>query len=149
MPKYFYEDFPLGNVREIQGPTLTESSIVDFASQFDPQLFHTDPLRARDSPYGGLIASGFHTACICLRMVCDNYLLETANLGSPGMRELKWTAPVRPGDALKLRVTVIEATPSRSKPDRGVVTQRWEAFNQRDEKVFEMTGLSIMKRREA
>lgn len=149
MPKYFYEDFPLGDVREVEGPTLTEAEIIGFASQFDPQYFHTDPARAKDSPYGGLIASGFHTACLCLRLVCDSYLLDTANLGSPGMRELKWTAPVRPGDSLRLRVTVIEASPSRSKPDRGVVTQRWEAFNQRDEKVFEMTGLSIMKRRDA
>ncbi len=149
MPKYYYEDFPLGNVREIQGPTLTEEAIIGFATQFDPQFFHTDPVRAKESLYGGLIASGFHTACVCLRLVCDDYLLETANLGSPGMRELKWIAPVRVGDTIRLRVTVTEATPSRSKPDRGVVTQCWEAFNQRDEKVFEMTGLSIMKRREA
>jgi acyl dehydratase len=145
--KYYFEDFPVGNVREFVGPPLTEAEIVDFAQKYDPQFFHVDPVRAKDSIYGGLIASGFHTIGICMRLACDGYLLETANMGSPGVREIKWLGPVRPGDQLRLRITAIEATPSRSKPDRGVITHRWDAFNQRDEKVLEMIGLTMLQRR--
>ena len=145
----YFEDFPVGSTHDAQGPTLTEASIIEFARQYDPQYFHIDPIRARDSIYGGLIASGWQTAALCMRMLCDAYVLQTDNLGSPGMQDLKWLKPVRPGDTVRMRMTVREARVSNSKPDRGLILQFMEVFNQRDEKVMEMTGWGYMKRRPA
>lgn len=143
----YFEDFPVGSTREAQGPTLTEESIIAFAQEYDPQYFHTDPVRARESIFGGLIASGWQTAALCMRLMCDAYISQTDNLGSPGMQDLKWLIPVRPGDSVRLRMTVREARVSNSKPDRGLLLQLFEVFNQRDEKVMEMTGWGYMKRR--
>ncbi len=146
--KYCFEDFAPGDVWDIPGPVLTQQEIVEFASQFDPQSFHVDEEAALRSPYGGLIASGWHTVSICMRLVCDRYLLKTASFGSPGVEHLRWLAPVRPGDRLLLRLTVIEAKISRSKPDRGSVLHRWEVFNQKDELVMTMEGWGIFARRQ-
>src|SRR5678816_213891 len=117
--KYCFEDFHAGMVIEHPGPTLTLEDILEFARRYDPQPFHTDEEAAKRSIYGGLIASGWQTTSLTTRMMCDSYLLDAASLGSPGMRELSWLAPVRPGDTLRLRMTVLETRPSRSKPDRG------------------------------
>ena len=147
--KYWFEDFPVGMVVEIPGPTLTAESIVEFAGRYDPQPFHTDEAAGRASVFGGLIASGWQTVSLAMRMICDAYLLEVASLGSPGVNEVRWLKPVRPGDTLRLRMSVLEAKPSASKPDRGTVLHRWEVFNHKDETVMTMEGYGMFRRRRA
>lgn len=145
--KYYWEDFEVGrHFERIAGP-LTRESIVDFARQYDPQPFHVDEEAAAHSVYGGLIASGWQTCALGMRMICDAYLLEAASMGSPGVDAVRWLKPVRPGDRLRLRTTVLEATASRSKPDRGFVRSRWEMFNQNDELVMTMEGAGMFRRR--
>jgi len=145
--KLYFEDFVPGLVRELDGPTLTRDEIVEFASRYDPQYFHVDEVAAKDSPFGGLVASGWQTVAITMRLICDAYLVEAVSHGSPGVDEVRWTRPVRPGDRLKLRMTVLEAKPSRSKPDRGTVLHRWEVFNQHGELVMHMQGYGMFARR--
>jgi acyl dehydratase len=145
--KYTFEDFRVGMVIEQPGPTLTREDILEFARRYDPQPFHADEEAAKRSIYGGLIASGWQTVSLCTRMMCDAYLLASTGLGSPGMREVSWLKPVRPGDTLRLRMTVLEAKPSTSKPDRGSVLHRWEVFNQAGEAVLRMEGIGMFKRR--
>ena len=148
-PQYYFEDFPPGLVIETPAVTFSAGEIIEFASRYDPQVFHTDPDRARQSAFGGLIASGWHTASIAMRLICDTYLLKAASIGSPGVKDLRWLKPVRPGDAMRIRMTVEESRPSSSKPDRGAVTHRWEGFNQHGEKVLEMHGVGLFFRRPA
>jgi acyl dehydratase len=143
----YFEDYVAGQVHEIGTITVSEPEIVQFAKQFDPQYFHTDAEKAKASRFGGIIASGWHTAALAMRLYVDHYLSHAASLASPGVDELRWLNPVRPGDALRVRVTILEARPSRSKPDRGVVRGKIEAFNQRDELVLSMLGISIIGRR--
>jgi acyl dehydratase len=145
--KYYFEDFPAGMALEISGPTLTRDSILEYARRYDPQPFHVDEEAAKQSIFGGLIASGWHTVSLCMRMICDAYLIEAASLGSPGVKEVSWTKPVRPGDTLRLKMTVLEAKTSRSKPDRGTVLHRWEVFNQNQELVMRMEGYGMFRRR--
>ena len=145
--KYYFEDFTPGRVWEMDGSTLGKDELVDFARRFDPQDFHVDERAAEDSPYGGLIASGWQTVALCMRMICDTYLLQAASLGSPGVNEVRWTKPVRPGDRLRMKMTVLESKISRSKPDRGTVLHRWEVFNQRGEMVMHMEGFGMYARR--
>lgn len=128
------------------GPHLmTEEAIVAFATEFDPQRFHVDPEAARETIYGGLIASGWHTASVMMKLLAT--LLGPASLGSPGGEELRWHAPVRPGDELSLRVVVESARPSASKPDRGLMVWRNELHNQHDELVFSFTSTMLLARR--
>jgi acyl dehydratase len=129
-----FEDYVPGSVHEFGRIEIDETEIIFFARQFDPQLFHTDPEGAKSTIYGGLIASGWHTASLMMRECVRYYLPRAASLGSPGVDELSWNLPVRPGDTLTVRVTVLEANRSRSKPDRGIVTSLWEVLNQ-DRKV--------------
>lgn len=145
--KYYFEDFAPGRTWEIEGPAIGGDDIVAFARRFDPQYFHVDERAAADSPFGGLIASGWQTAAICMRLICDAYLLESASLGSPGVNELRWTKPVRPGDRLRMRMTVLEAKRSRSKPDRGTVLHRWDVYNQHGDLVMYMEGYGMYGRR--
>ena len=145
--KYWFEDFAVGMRLEVPGPVLTRDSIMEFARRYDPQPFHVDEEAAKQSAYGGLIASGWHTVSLAMRMICDAYLLDAASLGSPGVNEVRWLKPVRPGDAIRLRMTVLEAKPSKSKPDRGTVLHRWEVFNQKDETVMTMEGYGMFRRR--
>jgi acyl dehydratase len=126
---------------------VTEERIIQFARQFDPQYFHIDLEKAKASRFGGLIASGWHTVSLAMRLYVDHYLSHVASLASPGTDEIRWPNPVRPGDTLRIRVTIIEARPSRSKPDRGVVRAKVEALNQKDELVLSMIGISIIGRR--
>jgi len=147
--KYCFEDFRVGMVIEQPGPTLTRDDILEFARRYDPQPIHLDEEAAKRSIYGGLIASGWQTVSLCTRMMCDSYLLDSAGLGSPGMREVSWLKPVRPGDTLRLRMTVLETKPSTSKLDRGSVLHRWEVFNQAGEPVLRMEGTGLFKRRNA
>jgi acyl dehydratase len=146
----YLEDFVPGQVIESAPRTVTREEIVDFARQWDPQPIHVDEEAARRSPFGGLIASGWHTAALCMRMVVDTALGdETGNLGSPGVDELRWLKPVRPGDTLRVRIEVVEVKPSRSKPDRGLVRLRYTVRNQGDEDVMTMVAMGIMRRRPA
>jgi acyl dehydratase len=147
MTRYWIEDFTPGWTFENGPRTLTAAEIVAFAREWDPQAYHTDEARARESPYGGLIASGWQTAGVAMRLMCDGYLLESSCVGSPGIDELKFLKPVRPGDALRFRSTVIEVAPSKTKPNRGTVTFRWEVVNQHGEVALSMLGKQLFLRR--
>ena len=149
MTRYWFEDFTPGWTFENGPRTLTAAEIVAFAREWDPQTFHTDEVRARESPFGGLIASGWQTAGVAMRLMCDGYLLESSCVGSPGIDELKFLKPVRPGDALRFRSTVIDAAPSKTKPNRGTVTFRWEVINQRGEVALSMLGKQLFLKRPA
>jgi acyl dehydratase len=149
MIKYYFEDFTPGWTFENGPRTLTAQEIVAFAREWDPQTFHTDAEKARASPYGGLIASGWQTGVVAMRLMCDGYLLETSCVGSPGIDEMRFLKPVRPGDALRFRSTVIGASASRTKPNRGTVTFRWEVINQHGEVVLSMIGKQLFLRRPA
>jgi len=145
--KYYWEDFTPGRVFETPTRTLSEEDIVRFAREYDPQIFHTDAEAARATPFGGLIASGWQTCGITMRLMCDGYLLETSCAGSPGLEELRWLKPVRPGDTLRLKTTVLESTPSGKQPNRGTVLFRWDTLNQNDEIVLSMRGRQLFLRR--
>jgi len=144
----YFEDYTPGQVYELGTVTVSEAEIIDFARQFDPQYFHIDPEKAKSSRFGGIIASGWHTIGVTMRLYVDHFLSHVASLASPGIDEIRWPNPVRPGDILKVRVSVLEARPSGSKPDRGVVRAKIEAINQRNEQVLSMIGISILGRRE-
>jgi acyl dehydratase len=140
-----FEDYPVGAVA-VYGPvTVDEAAIIDFGRRFDPQPFHVDPQRAADGPFGGVIASGWHTGSLMMRLLVDHYLPRRAGLGSPGIDELRWLAPVRPGDQLMLRVTVTDARRSRSKPDRGLVHTANEMVNQRGEAVMTLKAMTLIR----
>jgi len=145
----YLEDFTVGQVREFGRYLVTAAEIVDFAKRYDPQPFHTDPEAAKKSFYGGLIASGWMTCAMAMRMVCDDYVLKSASLGSPGVDQIRWKQPVRPDDVLRMRLTVLEVRPSQSKPDRGIVRTGWEVINQRDEIVMTSQGMGMFRRRPA
>ncbi len=145
--KYYWEDFTPGRVFETATRSLAEDDITRFAREYDPQSYHTDVDAAKNSPYGGLIASGWQTCGVTMRLMCDGYLLETSCVGSPGLEELRWLKPVRPGDALRLRSTVLETTPSAKQPNRGTVLFLWETLNQNSEVVLSMRGRQMFLRR--
>ena len=145
--KYYWEDFIPGRVFETATRTLAEEDIVRFAREYDPQAYHTDAEAARHSPFGGLIASGWQTCGVMMRLMCDGYLLESSCAGSPGLEELRWLKPVRPGDALRLKTTVIAATPSAKQPNRGTVLFLWETLNQNGEVVLSIRGRQLFLRR--
>jgi acyl dehydratase len=143
----YFEDYIPGYAYELGTIGIGEAEIIEFAKQFDPQYFHTDPGKAKASRFGGIVASGWHTICLAMRLYVDHYLSHVASLASPGMDEIRWPNPVYPGDSLRIRVTTLDARPSHSKPDRGIVRAKIEAFNQRDEPVLSMIGISILGRR--
>jgi acyl dehydratase len=132
----FFEDYEAGRVYEFGTITVSEAEIIDFAKQFDPQYFHIDPEKAKASRFGGIVASGWHTISLAMRLFVDHYISHAASLASPGAEDIRWPNPVRPGDALRIRVAILDARPSRSKPDRGIVRARIEALNQKDELVL-------------
>jgi acyl dehydratase len=144
----YFEDYVPGSVHEF-GPILVEEEeVISFARRFDPQPFHTDPDAAKRSVFGGLIASGWHTAGLMMRLLADHYLSKVASLGSPGIDELRWLRPVRPGDELSVRVTVLEANRSRSRPDRGVVISYIEVLNQGRKVVMTLKAVNLLLCRE-
>lgn len=147
MFRYYWEDFPPGKVYEHGARTLGEDEIIAFAREWDPQRYHTDPLAAAATPYGGLIASGWHTGCVMMRLMCDAYLRDSSCIGSPGIDEWRFALPVRPGDTLRYRATVLESRPSATKPDRGIVKWRWELLNQRNEIAVSALGTQFFLRR--
>ncbi len=130
MPKLYFEDFAAGQVRKFGPRPVTREEILTFAAEFDPQPMHLDDEAARNSMLGGLAASGWHSCCIAMRMMLDGFLLNSSSMGSGGIEEVKWLAPLRPGDALTLRATVVQTRPSRSKPQLGLVTILLELINQ-------------------
>ena len=144
----YFEDYVPGSVHEFGRIKIYKEGIVDFGKQYDPQLFHTDPEGAKSTIYGGLIASGWHTASLMMRECVRYYLPRAASLGSPGVDELRWNLPVRPGDTLSVRVTILQATRSRSKPDRGIVHSYIEALNQNNEIVMSVKGVNLLSCRE-
>jgi acyl dehydratase len=148
VPDYTFEDFAPNQVYELGSRTVTENEIVAFARQWDPQPFHVDPEAAEDSVFGGLIASGWQTGAMWMRMYVDT-MLGSAARGSPGIEELRWLAPVRPGDTLFGRLTVLETTPSTTHPDRGTVRIRGEMLNQDGVTVMAMTSRGHFGRRQA
>jgi acyl dehydratase len=132
------------------GPrVLSKEEIIAFGRDWDPQPFHIDEAAAKRSPFGGLIASGWQTAAVCMRLVVDGVLAQSSSMGSPGLDELKWLRPVRPGDALTVEVAVLEVTPSRSKPDRGSVKLSYSCTNQNGETVMTMVARVLFLRRAA
>ncbi len=141
-----FEDYPVGTVFEFGSVTLTQDEIVAFARQFDPQDMHTDPALATAGPHGGIIASGWQTMGVMMRMFTDHYLPKNG-LASPGVDEVRWPRPVRPGDTLRVRVTVTDARRSRSKPDRGLVNAFVEVLNQRDEPVLTVKPINMIRTR--
>jgi acyl dehydratase len=143
----YFEDYVEGDVHRFGTIAVGADEIVAFAKQFDPQTLHTDPEAAKSGPFGGLIASGWHTAGLMTRLFMDHYLTKVASLGSPGGDELRWVKPVRPGDNLSVRVTVLKAVPSKSKPDRGAVTSFVEVINQASEVVMTFKVVNIIARR--
>lgn len=141
----YFEDYVPGAVHELGSIQVDEAEMMEFARRFDPQTFHTDPVAAQESVFGGLIASGWYTASVAMRLLVDHYISHVAGLGSPGVDELRWLKPVRPGDTLSLRVTSLEARHSRSKPDRGVVHILSELLNQHDEMVMTMKSVGFFR----
>jgi acyl dehydratase len=145
--RLYWEDFPVGDTVEMGSHRFTEEEIIAFARQFDPQPFHTDPEAARNSFFKGLIASGWHTCAIAMRLMVDKYVARSASLGSPGLDNIRWLAPVRAGDTVSYRRTITAARVSESKPGVGLVQSRWEAVNQRGETVMTMEGWGMFGRR--
>ena len=145
----YFEDYIPGSVFEYGEIRVSEAEILEFAHRFDPQDMHVDPEAARRGRFGGLIASGWHTGAMMMRLLADNFLPKKASLGSPGIDELRWSHPVRPGDVLRIRVTVLEAMPSRSKPDRGMVRTLVEVLNQDSDVVMSLKPMNIIARRSA
>ncbi|MBK4734348.1 MaoC family dehydratase [Noviherbaspirillum pedocola] len=145
--EWYFEDFEPGRTIEVGSRTLNEEEILAFASQFDPQPFHVDKDAAAGSIYGGIIASGWHTCALMMRMMVDGFLSTAASLGSPGVDEIRWMRPVRPGDTLSVSSTVLDARESSSKPDRGVVHTMWQAKNQHGETVATVKGMGMFLKR--
>jgi acyl dehydratase len=146
MRSFYFDDFQLGDRFESLGVTMADSSIIDFAIHFDPQAFHMDKEAAKNSIYGGLIASGIHTVAITFRLLLMTGTL-TNNLGSPGFDELRWLLPVRPDDTLRVVAEVVDTRPSSSRPDRGTVRFYCTTLNQRNETVQTVLCNQILKRR--
>ena len=143
----YFEDFNVGDVTEVGPVSVSEEEIVDFAERFDPQPFHIDAEAAKASPFGGLIASGWHTTALFMGMFVRAILLDSASLGSPGVEEIRWTAPVRPGDTLTGRTTITDVQPSASNPNRGTVFTTNEVFNQDGERVMTLKARGFFARR--
>ena len=145
--KYYWEDFVPGETIEIGRKSVTRDEMLAFSREFDPQPFHVDEVAAQSSIYGGLIASGWHTCAILMRTMCDAYLLESASMGSPGLDNIRWFKPVRPGDTLRMMRTIVESRPSASRPEMGLVRVLWEVFNQNEEKAMSVDGIQMFRRR--
>ena len=147
MTAVYYEDIEVGETQEFGEYTVTKDEILEFAEQYDPQPFHVDEAAAEDSPFGELIASGWHTASICMRLLVRGPLGDQAGMGARGVDELRWHQPVKPGDTLSIRTEVLDKRPSKSAPDRGYVDSRLTGINVDDEPVISWIGLGMVARR--
>lgn len=148
-PRFYWEDFPAGQVREFGALVVTREDVLAFARSYDPQPLHLEDAAAEASLFGRLAASGWHTCAMAMRMMCDGYLLESASLGSPGIDNLRWLKPVYPGDTLGIRFTVLEARPMASRPEVGLIKSNSEVKNQHGEVVLSMQGWGMFRRRPA
>jgi acyl dehydratase len=140
----YFDDYALGSTYECGSVSIDQAGIIAFAKEFDPQPFHVDPVAAAAGPYGGLIASGWHTAALVMRLLVENYLAAESSLGSAGLDELRWPHPVRPGDTLRVRATVVESRRSLSKPDRGIVKTMVEATSSGGATVMRATAINFI-----
>jgi acyl dehydratase len=145
----YFEDFTPGREFRTDGVTITEGAIIDFAMTFDPQPFHLNVEAAKASIYEGLIASGFQTMALTFRLFIQTRALAVCSLGSPGVDEVRFLRPVRPGDTLRATIQVLDQRPSTSKPDRGIVRLHWTTLNQRGEPVLTLTSMQLVRRRPA
>ena len=143
----YLDDFEEGYSKTVGAYEVTEEELLTFARAYDPQPIHTDKKFAEASPFGSLITSGWHTCAISMRLLVDNFLQDVAAIASPGVDEIRWMKPVRPGDTLRMRWTILEVRRSRSKPDRGFIRARSEMINQHDEVVMSHIGMSMIYRR--
>lgn len=142
-PKYAFEDFTVGRVFTLGTYATSAEDIVDFARKYDPQPFHVDDAAGRESIYGSLIGSGWQTTAIAMRLVCDAIILDSTSMGSPGVDEIRWLRPVRPGDVLSGEFEVLDVRRSKSKPDRGVVVSAWRIRNQHGDVVMTTRGMGL------
>lgn len=147
MDTRFLDDLAAGQTFTTNGVTLTEGDIIDFAWRYDPQPFHLDVGAATRSPYGGLIASGFQSLALCFRLFIQTGVFLESSVGSPGIDELRWLAPVRPGDTLHCEVEVLEVKPSASKPDRGIARLKYSAVNQEGVAVLSFIVMHLLRRK--
>ncbi|MBT2303123.1 MaoC family dehydratase [Variovorax paradoxus] len=140
-----FAEFHEGQVIEAGPYLVTEAELLQFAKAYDPQWFHTDPAAAAEGPFGGLIASGWHTGAIAMRLVTDAALAGSESFASPGLGHVKWPNPVRPGDLLRLVANVIEVRRSEKRPTLGILRWRWRLFNQREQEVLDLEATSLFK----
>jgi acyl dehydratase len=140
-----FAEFHAGQVLEAGPYHLSQTELLQFAQQWDPQWFHTDPEAAAQGPFQGLIASGWHTCGIAMRLVADAFLKGSESFASPGLGYVKWPNPVRPQDSLRVRVTVLETRTSQSKPDLGILKWRWQLYNQAGAEVLDLEATSLFK----
>jgi acyl dehydratase len=147
--QWFFEDFYPGQDIDLGTRSVSEEEIIAFATAFDPQPFHVDREAAAQSIYGGVIASGWHTCSMMMRMVVDGLMAKSSSMGSPGLDGVRWLAPVRAGDTLNVRYQTTQVKASNSKPDRGVVWSKWVAINQHGETVCTVEGMGMFRRRSA
>ena len=147
--KLYWEDLQVGEVRELGTITPTREEIIAFAQQFDPQPFHLDDEAAKQSVFGGLCASGWHTCAMAMRLMVTHFLCHTSSLGSPGLENLRWLKPVYPGDTLRLQHTFLDKRVMAKRPHVGMVRTTWEMFNQHGDKVFQMEGWAMFGLRHA
>ncbi|HSV36263.1 MAG TPA: MaoC family dehydratase [Ramlibacter sp.] len=145
--KYYWEDLAPGSVRDLGTVTPSIEEMLDFAEQFDPQPFHVDEAAGRRSIYGNLCASGWHTCSLAMRLTVENFLNDSSSMGSPGLESLRWLKPVYPGDTLRLKHTITESRALRKRTDIGLIRSNWEMFNQNGEKVLQMEGYGMFRRR--
>ena len=145
--RYYWEDLAVGEVRDLGTITPTREEIIAFARQFDPQPFHLDDDAARESVFGRLCASGWHTCGMAMRLMVTNFLCHTTSLGSPGLENLRWLKPVYPGDTLRLQHTLVDKQPMRNHPTVGKVRTIWELFNPHGDPVLHMEGWAMFRRR--
>ena len=144
----YYEDVAVGETEEFGEHRFDRAEIIDFAEQYDPQAFHTDEEAARDSAFGELVASGWHTAAVCMRLLVEGSLRDQAAMGARGVDELRWLHPVKPGDTLHVRTEVVDKRPSESNPDRGYVDTELEGVNGDGTVVISWIGLGMMAMRD-
>jgi acyl dehydratase len=143
----YFEDVAIGEVRETGTMAVERDEIIDFATSFDPQPFHIDEAAAKQSIFGGLIASGWHTAAMTMRLIVDSFTGKSSTTGSPGFDDLRWIKPVRPGDRIRVRSICIEKIPSKSRPTLGVCKFKTEVLNQHDETVMSLVSIAMYNRR--
>jgi acyl dehydratase len=147
VPQLYWEDFAPGRVFEHGPRRVPRDEMIAFAAEFDPQPFHLDEAAARTSMFGGLAASGWYSCCVLMRMIADAFVLNSSSMGAPGVEEVKWLAPIRPDDDLRMRATVVETRVSNSRPEMGFVRLNFELFNATGECVMTLVSTLMMGRR--